>query len=108
MADTPAISDVQVTHDPARSRFVVELDGKVAEAAYHRDGREVHFTHTEVPPEFEGRGIGSRLARTALDWAVGERLAIVPQCPFIREYVQRHEAEYGEHVAREWRGRLEG
>ena len=101
-------SDTQVTvsHQPHESRFVVSLDGGgQAEAAYHRSGREVHFTHTEVPEEFEGRGVGSHLAKAALDWAVAEKLAIVPQCPFIAAYVKRHR-EYQEHVPEEWRGAL--
>ena len=98
--------DVTVTHRPEESRFVVDLDGAQAEAAYHRQGREVHFTHTEVPPEFEGKGVGSRLAKAALDWAVAEQLAIVPQCPFITAYVKRHR-EYQEHVPAEWRGVLQ-
>ena len=107
MADTPTTSDIRVTHEPDRSRFVVHLDDAQAEAAYERYGREVHFTHTEVPPAFEGRGVGSRLAKAALEWAVGEGLAIVPQCPFIRSYVQRHRAQYAEHVPAEWKGMLD-
>src|SRR5690349_22485834 len=98
-ATTPQVT---VTHQPEQSRFVVELDGALAEAEYHRQGREVHFTHTEVPEAFEGKGVGSRLAKAALDWAVSERLAIVPQCAFIRSYLKRH-GEYQEHVPEEWR-----
>jgi uncharacterized protein len=101
----PESLDLPVTHQPEQSRFVVELDDDLAEAAYHRSGREVHFTHTEVPPAFEGKGVGSRLAKAALDWAVAERLAIVPQCPFITAYVKRHR-QYQEHVPEEWRGAL--
>jgi hypothetical protein len=101
-ADMAGNADVQVTHDEAQSRFVVELDGERALAAYKRREDEVHFTHTEVPPSFEGRGVGSALAKTALDWAVAERLSIVPRCGFIAAYVKRH-AEYQPHVAEEWR-----
>lgn len=94
-----------VTHQSQESRFVVELDDELAMAAYHRSGREVHFTHTEVPEAFEGKGVGSALAQAALDWAVAEKLAIVPQCPFIAAYVKRHR-QYQEHVPEEWRGAL--
>ena len=97
---------VTVTHEPEQSRFVVDLDGERAEAAYQRQGREVHFTHTEVPPSFEGKGVGSRLAKAALDWAVAEKLAIVPQCAFIAAYVKRH-PQYHEHVPAEWRAALQ-
>ena len=48
------------------------------------------FTHAEVAPAFEGRGVGSALAAGALDrvWESGER--VVALCPFIRAYVERH------------------
>ena len=106
MPHSEATPQFTVTHRPEESRFVVDLDGEQAEAAYQRHGREVHFTHTEVPAAFEGKGVGSRLARTALDWAVGEQLAIVPQCRFIAAYVKGHE-QYHEHVPEEWRGAIE-
>ena len=97
-----AESEITVAHQPQQSRFVVDLDGEQAIAEYQRHGREVHFTHTEVPPSFEGRGVGSQLAKAALDWAVAEKLAIVPQCQFIRAYVKRH-GEYQKHLASEWK-----
>jgi predicted GNAT family acetyltransferase len=50
----------------------------------------VAFTHTVVEPRFEGQGIGTRLARAALDDAVGHDLRITPYCPFIRAYLERH------------------
>lgn len=95
--------DLSVAHDAAQSRFTIDLDGAQAVAEYQRAGREVRFTHTEVPPEFEGQGVGSQLAKGALDWAAGEGLAIVPQCPFIAAYVKRHR-QYQEHVPDEWKG----
>ena len=98
--------EVQVTHDDAGHRFTAELDGELAMAEYHLQGGEAHFTHTEVPPAFEGRGVGSRLAKAALDWAVAEGHRIVPQCPFIAAYVKRHR-EYHEHVPGEWRRLVE-
>ena len=103
MPETP---DIQVTHDQAQSRFAAELDGETAVAEYQRAGKEVRFTHTEVPPAFEGRGVGSQLARTALDWAVAEQLAIVPHCRFIAAYVQRHPQYHG-HVPAEWKSLVE-
>ena len=100
-AGEPAVT---VTHQPKASRFVVELDGEQAIAQYDRHDREVHFTHTEVPAAFEGKGVGSQLAKSALDWAVAEGLTIVPRCAFIASYLKRH-AEYHQHVAKDWRPR---
>lgn len=49
------------------------------------------FTHTEVDPAFEGRGIGGALARHALDAvrAAGTR-RVLPICPFIKGWIGKH------------------
>jgi uncharacterized protein len=62
----------------------------IAFAAYLRHGREIVFTHTEVPPALEGRGVGSRLARAALDDARRHGLTVIPRCPFIAAFIRRH------------------
>ena len=104
MADTPAVT---VRHEPDAHRFVADLDGEEAVAEYWPDGRTVTFTHTEVPPAFEGRGVGSALARAALDHARAEGLEVVPQCPFILAWVKRHR-DYHDLVQAEWRDRMSG
>jgi hypothetical protein len=53
--------------------------------------------HTEVNARYEGRGIGGRLAHAALDAAVEAGEVIVPDCPFVAEYVRRH-PDFLEHV----------
>ena len=64
---------------------------------YDRDGDRIVFTHTLVPASLEGRGIASVLARTALDDARSRHLRVVPLCPFVRDYIERH-PEYQELV----------
>jgi hypothetical protein len=46
--------------------------------------------HTGVPLELEGHGIGSRLARAALEYARAHGLRVVPVCPFVRAYLKQH------------------
>ncbi len=90
MTDTP--THVTVKDVPERRVFLALLDdGTEAGGAYYRRrGGVVTFTHTEVDPAFEGRGVGSQLAAGALAQVrdAGERF--VPLCPFIRAYVERH------------------
>lgn len=79
-----------VTDNPAASRFELAEDGAIAVAEYAvRDGRLV-FTHTVVPDSLSGRGVGSRLARGALDLARARGLPVVAQCPFIAAYIGKH------------------
>ena len=87
-----------VTNNEARNRFELVVDGARAVAQYTLDGQVMHFTHTIVPQEVEGRGIGSRLIKGALDEARSRGLKVDPVCPFVRAYIEKH-AEYGDLLA---------
>ncbi|MGC4092754.1 MAG: GNAT family N-acetyltransferase [Polyangiaceae bacterium] len=71
-------------------RFELEVDGRLAVAVYRRAAGVVTFTHTEVPPELGGHGIGSRLARGALELVRQSGDKIIARCPFIAAFVQKH------------------
>jgi uncharacterized protein len=81
----------EVVDNPAAGRFEVLVDGEVAGfAEYRRSDGATAFTHTVVDPAFEGRGLGSALARGALDATRRAGSPVLPYCPFIRSYIQRH------------------
>jgi uncharacterized protein len=92
VSDPSDVSDAAEVRDhPEASRFEVVADGEVAGfAVYRRRPGRIIFVHTEVRPEFGGRGLGGRLAAGALDAAraAGER--VVPLCPFIAAYIDSH------------------
>jgi uncharacterized protein len=79
-------------HDaPDRSRYEVVVDGTLAGFAEYTDRGNVRvFTHTEVFDAFEGKGVGAVLAREALDDVRAAGRTVVPRCPFIRAWIDRH------------------
>ena len=82
----------EVRNNPELSRFEAVDDGEVVGfAAYQLTDELIVFTHTEVDPAVEGRGIGSLLARSALDdvRAAGDR-RVLPLCPFVKAWIGRH------------------
>lgn len=81
-----------VIDNAAAGRFELTDQGQTAIAAYTRDGDAVVFTHTSVPPELAGQGIGSRLIAGALAQVRAAGLKVVPACSFVAAYVQRHPA----------------
>lgn len=84
---------------PERSRFEIRSGGDVAGfAAYQERNGAIVFTHTEVDDSFEGQGIGGKLVRAALDDVRAEGKQVVPECPFVRSYIAKHEGEYGDLV----------
>lgn len=91
---------IHVADNPQAARFEARLDGELAGFAdYILKGGTIIIAHTEVKPEFGGKGIGSRLARAALDAARDAGLTVIPRCPFIASYIERH-PEYADLLAR--------
>ena len=82
---------VEVVDNAAESRFEITVGGRLAGISEYRlEPGVVTFTHTEVDDAFEGLGLGSRLAKAALD-AVRERgLGVRPLCPFIAGWIDAH------------------
>ena len=78
--------------NPELNRFEVYDDGKLAGfAAYRLSDDFITFTHTEMDPRYEGRGLGSALVRHGLDEARTRGLAVLPMCPFVRRYIASHD-----------------
>lgn len=79
-----------MTNDGAAGRFETVVDGYAAELTYRLSGDRMVITHTGVPPAIEGRGIGSALVRAAVVEAAARDLTIVPLCPFVGAWLDRH------------------
>lgn len=89
-----------VSRNSERHRFeILTDDGRVAGFAEYRqrDGA-LELTHTVVEDEFEGQGVGGRLAREALDQIRADGLQVVPTCSFIGQWIDKH-PEYADLVA---------
>ena len=86
------MSDVQVTNNEAEKRYEARVDGRLAGSAYYDTADDlIGFTHTEVDYDYEGQGVGSTLARAALDDVRADgRRKVVPRCPFIKGWIDRH------------------
>jgi predicted GNAT family acetyltransferase len=89
---------------PERERFEArdETGATAGVVTYQLTGNIIAYTHTEVTPEFEGRGVGSLLARAVMDDARANGRTVVPICPFLSGWLEKH-PEYGSIVARSTR-----
>lgn len=96
-----AVEQVQVRHDPQRTRYEILVDGQVAGAAHYTplEGRLV-FDHTVIDDAYAGRGLAKALARGALDDVRANGRRIVPICEFITGFLAKN-AEYDDLVDRE-------
>ena len=79
-----------VQHDASAHTFAAEVDGGTAELAYELDGDRIVFVHTFVPEPARGHDVGTALVEAGLAHARAEGLTVVPQCPFVADYVESH------------------
>ena len=94
MSTAPSVT---VRDNAEKHRFeAVDHSGTVAGfVTYRRRDETVVFVHTEVDDAYEGQGVGSTLAKAALDAARQDERRVDPQCPFIKSYIDRH-SEYAD------------
>lgn len=81
-----------VAHNAARHRYELPTDHGLAIAVYRQYGDSRVFTHTQVPPEDQGKGHGTKVVRAALEDTRRQGLKIVPQCSFVVAFIRRHPA----------------
>ncbi|MDG4766588.1 GNAT family N-acetyltransferase [Solwaraspora sp. WMMD406] len=82
---------ILVTDNPARSRFEILIDdGLAGFASYRVRPGAVVVTHTEIDPSYRGQGAGDALARGLLEQIRDRGEQVVPQCPFIAAFIERH------------------
>lgn len=87
------MSDVTVADHPGEGVFVVEVDGAKAGLTAYRDvpgSAERIFYHTEIGDEFGGQGLASTLVQQALDESIAVGKTIVPVCPYVKGWLERH------------------
>jgi len=85
MSETP-----NVTNNTAAGRFEIRTASGIAVLNYRPSGDALDLVHTEVPASLEGHGYGTALVEAALAHARREHLKVVPTCPFVKAYIERH------------------
>ena len=81
---------IQISHLEDLRKFETEIEGKKGVAEYLQVSNRIIFTHTEVHPSLEGRGVASQLARHVLEYARDNGFEVMPLCPYIAGYIGRH------------------
>jgi predicted GNAT family acetyltransferase len=94
---------IRVENAPERDRFeIYDGDALAGFTQYRMNGDLMAFMHTEIDPAFEGRGLASELIRFALEDARARGLEVLPFCPFVNGYIQRH-AEWADVIPQAYR-----
>jgi predicted GNAT family acetyltransferase len=85
------VDDARVVDNPEDQRYELWLGETLAGVIVYRPRPDaLALVHTEVDPAFEGRGLAAKLVAAALDDVRRRGLKIVPLCPYVRSYLERH------------------
>lgn len=84
------MTNYELIDNAEAKQYEFHIDGKKAFMEYIKVKDKIYLTHTEVPSEFEGRGIGSALVKTVLEEVKRNDWTLVPLCPFVATYIKRH------------------
>lgn len=104
---SPDDAPIAVTDHPDRQRFEIHVgDALAGFTEYRPKGDRYSFVHTEIGEDFGGRGLASRLIKDALDEMRTRGIAVLPFCPFVKRYIQRH-PDYQDLVPAQERARFE-
>lgn len=82
----------EVKHDKNQQKFYVEIDGEEAHLEYDvKKDNVLDYYHTYVPNKLGGQGLGSKIARKALNYAKNNNYKVIPSCSFIKGFIRKHQ-----------------
>lgn len=85
---------LKVVNNVAKQQFSVSIPGAEAVLDYEKNGKQITFVHTEVPQQFQGKGVGKLLAEYAFAHAVDNKLDVTCKCHFLANYYQKNLNKY--------------
>lgn len=72
------------------NRFELQVKDKIAKVEYEIKNDKYYLVSTQVPKEFSGQGIGSKLIKESLEQIENMGFKVVAICPFIKAWFKRH------------------
>ena len=85
------MDDYELIDNEERHQYECHIGKYVPKIEYIKTKNgEIYLTHTEVPVALEGKGVSSQLAEKVLKDIEKQELRLVPLCPFVAGYIQKH------------------
>ncbi|MBP2314604.1 GNAT family N-acetyltransferase [Azospirillum soli] len=79
-----------IRDNPDKSRFELDVDGRIVFANYRRNGSTLYIPYVEAPPSLRGTGAAGRLMQGVMEHARAEKLKVVPICSYAAVWIHRH------------------
>jgi uncharacterized protein len=90
------MTETSVQHRESGKRFTARTGSGIAYISYERpDEQTIDLQHTVVPEADRGRGVGHALVEAAMNHARENGLRVVPTCPFVKGWLEKHPEHAG-------------
>lgn len=79
--------EIQLELNGSKGYFYISADGKQAgKMTFVFAGPDkIIIDHTEVNPEYNGKGFGKKMVAKAVEFAREKNIKIIPLCPFAKK-----------------------
>ncbi len=84
------LEKLEITHNPAKQRFEVWIDGHLSKLDYIQEGKNFVITHVGVYPEHRGRGVAAKIVDAGLQYVRENSLRVIPMCSYAAAYIRRN------------------
>ncbi len=81
---------VTVEKNLERRRYETEVNGYTAFIEYIKAKNAIYLTHTEVPVQLEGHGVGTAMVKEVLQQVKEEGDKVAPLCPFVAAFIKKN------------------
>ncbi len=87
---------MQINHDKEKHQFIIISDngGKMGEIEYSPHGDTLSATHTWVDDAFRGQGVAGKLLDALVEYAVANKLKIIPVCSYVVDAFKKNPEKY--------------
>ena len=82
--------DYELINNEATNQYEFHIDGFIPRIVYQKSEDKISLIHTEVPLALGGKGIANQLVKKVLEDIQQKGFKLVPLCPFVKKYIQRH------------------
>lgn len=84
------LSEIEVVNNTENKQFEIRRNDLIAKIPYNIKDDSIGLLQTHVPDEWRGKGLAKKLAECALNYAKENNLRVIPYCPFVAEYIEKH------------------
>jgi len=76
--------------------YIMDGEEEIGEMLVSKAGNDLRVYHTEVTPEYEGKGLAKKMLDELVAYARKNNLKVIALCPYVHAQFTHHPDEYAD------------